>query len=239
MICGESLIYADAAGNCPWTQRDTGSWKSNGTGIAQMINLHQMSFWRAPQDAQNTTLDDLAWRHGPKLAGYLLFPSSYLLFCIPLTFLDGLSFKLRILAAKTSVVLLNGFGVGAVRKGTAIFSAEAGIFRLDVADACSGLKYLIALTAVTAVYAYVSQKSLLRKWLLFICAVPIAAVANIIRVVGIALVAHLIGPKLAFGIYHDYSGYIVFLAAILLMISAGAAMNVDVPGAIRSWRKRL
>lgn len=174
---------------------------------------------------------------GRHLARLLVFPCAYLAFCIPFTFLDAVSFKLRLVGAAVSAALLNGIGIATVRNGTALYSQSGGGFALDVADPCSGLKYFMALTALTAAYAYLAQKTLLRKWLLFLCAVPIAVGANILRVTGIGVAARLFGTDVATGLYHDWSGYLVFLAAVLMMLGAQAALNYPYRERMRAWRR--
>jgi exosortase len=173
---------------------------------------------------------------GPRVAGRLLFPCAYLIFCIPFTFLDSLSFQLRLVAASASGAVLNGLGVDTVRAGSAIRSV-AGHFNLDVADPCSGLRSLVAMAALTALYGYVYQKGMARKWILFLSAIPLAIAGNIVRVVTIALAAVWFGQKFAADM-HEYSGYIVFVAATLLMLGWSALLNVDFAARLRAWKER-
>jgi exosortase len=161
---------------------------------------------------------------GPKVAGELVFPCAYLLFCIPFTFLDSFSFRLRMIGATASAFILNGINVPTCQVGTSIRSAE-GLFSLDVADPCSGLKYFIAMAALTAVYAYFTQATPVKRWTLFLGAIPIAVAANITRIIGIALVARMFGQDIAVGLYHDWSGYIFFAAAVALMIGLGTLLD--------------
>ena len=163
---------------------------------------------------------------GWPLAKKLIFPCAYLLFCIPLNFMDVIAFPLRMFSTKLAVGMLNGIGIESVRRGTAIFipSMPTG---LDVADPCSGLRSLLAMTALTAVYAYFTQKTLLKKWILFAASIPLAVVGNIARIVTIAVVSEAIGGKLALGVYHDYSGYILFTASITMMVLIGAVLNLE------------
>ncbi len=164
---------------------------------------------------------------GWKLARVLIFPCSYLVFCIPLNFLDAVAFPLRILATVTATGLLNGIGIEAARSGSAIYSTAGGGFSFDVADPCSGLRSLLAMTALTAVYAYVTQKTLLKKWILFAASIPLAIIGNVARITTVALVAEAFGEKLALGLYHDYSGYVVFSVAIILMVGVGSLLQTD------------
>ncbi|MCK5850972.1 MAG: exosortase/archaeosortase family protein, partial [Kiritimatiellae bacterium] len=162
---------------------------------------------------------------GKKVARILVFPCAYLLFCIPLTFLDTLTFPLRLIAASTATGIVNGIGIGAVRYGTAILSVPPGSFQLDVADPCSGLRSFLAMVSLTAAYAYFSQKSFVGKWVLFLCSPLIAIASNIVRIVAIAVVAFAVGQETATGFYHDYSPYIVFASAVLFMTGLGSLLN--------------
>ncbi len=112
------------------------------------------------------------------------------------------------------------------RSGCALYSvAEGSDFRFEIAGSCSGIRSLLALTAFTALYAWYSQKSVTRKWLLFMCSVPVAVLCNIIRVFSICLVAVLFGQEAAIGYYHDYSGYVIALVALLCIFRCGGWIN--------------
>jgi len=164
---------------------------------------------------------------GWKFARHLLFPVAFLIFCVPLTFLDTISFPLRIFATQTAVGFSNGIGVQVVRNGTAIFSAVPGLYKFDVADPCSGLRSLLAMTALTAVYANVMMRGQWRKWVLFSASVPLAVAGNIARIIALILVAEVAGEDIASSIVHDYSGYVVFAVAIVLMIGIGSLLNTN------------
>ena len=174
--------------------------------------------------------------YGWQVAKQLIFPCSYLVFCIPMNFLETISFPLRIFAATVSTGILNGFGIEAIRSGSAIHSAAAGGFNFDVADPCSGIRSLLAMTALTAVYAYLTQKTLLKKWILFLCAIPLAIIGNVARITTIALVAQVFGEQLALTLYHDYSGYVVFGVSIGCMVAIGSAMNINYREAWKQWK---
>src|SRR5579859_1832240 len=96
---------------------------------------------------------------GRALFRQLFFPITFLLLMIPLNFLDVyVAFPLRVYVAQASTALLNCMGIPAYRlgpQGTAIYSS---VFHFDVADPCSGIRSLMALTTVTAAYGYVTQE---------------------------------------------------------------------------------
>ena len=162
-----------------------------------------------------------AFLFGRATGRILLFPCAYLVFCVPLSFLNNITVPLRIFASGVSTWLLNGLGIETARTGTAVYSSAAGGFSFDVADACSGLRSLLAMTALTAAYAYLTQQTLLRRWLLFPSAVPLAIAGYVTRVLTVAIVAETMGMQVAMRIYHDYSGFLVFIVAVLMMLGLG------------------
>jgi exosortase len=159
---------------------------------------------------------------GAGVARQLVFPAAFLFLCLPIdTLVVYFSMKLRLLAAAMGVGIANGIGIHTVRIGTGIHSTVGDGFNLDVAEACSGLRSIFAMIALSATYAFFTQKTLIRKWALFAFAVPVAVIGNVARIVAIVIVAAIFGEKKATGFYHDYSGYIVFVVAILLLMELG------------------
>lgn len=157
--------------------------------------------------------------YGFDLAKRVTVACAYLLFAMPMSFLVSATLPLRLIATQISVFILQGLGVGAVSKGTAIISSPPGRFALDVADACSGLRSIIALCALVAAYAYLAHTSNWRRWILFLFAIPIAIAGNVVRVTSLVIIASMFGSDKALHIAHDYSGYIVFIVAVLLMVA--------------------
>ena len=172
---------------------------------------------------------------GAAVARRLMFPCAYLLFCIPWNFLDTLSFPLRMLSARISTALLEGLSIAARRSGSAIYVGGGGMV-LDVADPCSGLRSLLAMMALAAAYAFFTQRSLIRKWVLFLLSVPVAILSNVVRITTIAVVAQAFGTAQAMKIYHDYSGYLIFAAGTLMVIGVGQLINVDYRTLATKWK---
>jgi exosortase len=173
---------------------------------------------------------------GWQVAKQLIFPCTYLIFCIPLNFLDSITFPLRMLVTVIATVLLNGLGIPVERVGSGIHSLTGG-FDFDVAAPCSGLRSLLAMTALTAVYANLTQKTLIKQWILFLCAIPLAVIGNLVRITSIGLVAQAFGEDLAVNLYHDYSGYVVFAVGILLMVGIGGVLNLNLSEVLKKWKQ--
>lgn len=163
--------------------------------------------------------------YGPAVASRLLFPCSYLVLAIPLNFIDSMTSPLRIFATRIAGFVLNGVGIAMTRVGSGLYSEDVGGF--NVAAECSGLRSLLAMTALIAFYAWFSQKTLLKKWILFLASIPIAIVANICRIVLVVVVARFFGRELALGLWHDYSGYPIFVISILLVLALDRLLNAD------------
>ena len=168
----------------------------------------------------------LVWAmFGARTTRQILFPALFLLFCIPLqSYLDIVTVHLRLMAVSVAFEILKGCGVEIVREGTMLFS-PTGAFSIDVADPCSGLRSLFAMMALTAGYSYFTQPTWIRRGLLFALSIPIAIVGNVVRVLSIVAIAATCSSDFATGFYHDYSGYVVFLVAVFLMVATGGLIT--------------
>ena len=168
----------------------------------------------------------LTWTFfGRRTVGSAIFPIGFLLFCMPLhSYLDLVTIHLRLLAVSIAAGTLQGCGVEIVRQGT-MLASPTGAFAIDIAEPCSGLRSLFATMALTAGYAYFTQPTWFRRGLLFALSIPIAILGNVSRIFSIVIVAATCSADFATGFYHDYSGYIVFLVAILLMVATGGLIT--------------
>lgn len=168
----------------------------------------------------------LTWTFfGRRTVGSVIFPIGFLLFCMPLhSYLDLVTIHLRLLAVSIASATLQGCGVEIIRQGT-MLASPTGAFAIDIAEPCSGLRSLFAMMALTAGYAYFTQPTWFRRGLLFALSIPIAILGNVARIFSIVIVAATCSADFATGFYHDYSGYIVFLVAILLMVATGGLIT--------------
>lgn len=163
---------------------------------------------------------------GWRTAKLCVFPAIFLLFTVPLaTFLDSVTIHLRLLASGTALAVLKGFGVEVVQRGTAIIAQGSHAFNIDVAEPCSGLRSLFALMALTAAYSWYTQPTWPRRIVLFACAIPLAVLGNVVRILTICLCAAWASSDFALGFYHDYSGYVIFIVAIALMVACGEVIS--------------
>ena len=167
------------------------------------------------------TLATFGWRTLKRAA----FPILFLLFCLPLhSFLDVVTIHLRLFAVSSAYAALRGMGVDVVRQGT-MLASSTGSFAIDVADPCSGMRSLFAMMALTAGYAYFTQPTWVRRGLLFALSIPIAILGNVVRIFSIVAIAATCSSTFATGFYHDYSGYVVFLTSIFLMVACSGLIT--------------
>jgi len=154
----------------------------------------------------------------------LWFPILFLIFMIPIPYVIyySVTFPMQILSSQAASSFLQLIGLPAVRQGNIINLPN---YSLEVAEACSGLRSLMTLSALGAAMAYMTHKTTFGGILLFLLSGPIAICANVFRIVITALGAYFISPKLAEGFLHEVSGLIVFLVGFISLGFAGTIIN--------------
>jgi exosortase len=131
---------------------------------------------------------------------------------LPLVAIVGLTFKLKIFAAYWANKVINAIGVRAILDGSIIKMSKTHVI---VEDVCSGLRSLISLLALGAIIAYLSKLTRPRKVVVFAAAGVMAILANIVRIVFMALTSEIYGAKFTEGFLHTLSGLIVFVVALV------------------------
>lgn len=155
------------------------------------------------------------WLAGAAVAMELLFPVAFLVFMIPLSWaLDALTFPLRLLATRAAAWLPQALGLPTVVDGTDIHVAG---YSLLIDLPCSGLRFVLALMAGAALFAYFAEVSAWRKLVIFASSVGIALVANIIRIDMALLLGKSFGKEAAEGFYHNVAGLLVFAFALVCL----------------------
>ncbi|MCS5636115.1 MAG: exosortase/archaeosortase family protein [Myxococcota bacterium] len=155
---------------------------------------------------------------GAEVFRLLLFPMCFLLLMVPLpqSLVNVVAFPLQLIAAKWAVSALQLIGVPVLLEGNIIHLASGDLF---VAEACSGLRSLMALMTLGVVFAHFFRRdSLLQQLILIASTVPIAILVNALRVAVTGFLAHQYGHETAGGVIHDFQGLITFSLAFLLLL---------------------
>jgi exosortase len=152
------------------------------------------------------------------------FPITFLIFMVPLPaiVLNAVAFPLQLFAAQVSTTCLLALDVPVLREGNLIYLASS---TLEVAEACSGIRSLMSLLALGTVYAYFTERVIWKRWVIVAAAVPVAIAANVFRVAGTGILAQFVGEEAAQGFYHDFSGWLVFVVAFVLLLGIGTLLR--------------
>jgi len=171
-------------------------------------------------------LTGLVW--GPHLLRAIFFPYFLFIFCFPLgTLADKITFPLRTLVTQISVGIAHLLGVEAIRNGTQIMGSNG--FNFDVAPACSGIRSLTALTALTTIYGFLTFHAVWKRVLMMFVAGPLAVIGNVTRITGVLLTSEAFGEKAGLK-FHDGAGFVTFFVAVICVGALGHWLREDRAG---------
>jgi exosortase D (VPLPA-CTERM-specific) len=147
----------------------------------------------------------------------LFIPLAILVFMIPLPefLLKNVSAQLQLLSSQLGVWIIRIFGISVFLEGNVI---DLGAMKLQVVEACSGLRYLFPLLAFGFITAYFYKVEAWKRALVFVSTVPITIVMNSIRIGLIGVTVEYWGPSMAEGLLHDFEGWIVFMACTAVLL---------------------
>lgn len=154
----------------------------------------------------------------------LLFPLVFLILMIPIPsiLMGRATFPMQLFASKVAAKFLYLTGIPVLREGNIILLTNTS---LEVAEACSGIRSLISLLALSVVFAYFSQNTTWKRIVLVLSTFPIAIIANAARVTGTGILAHHYGDQVAQGFFHGFSGWILFVVAFVCLSLVGALLT--------------
>ena len=155
---------------------------------------------------------------GPRHLKLLAFPVGILLLMIPIPsiILNQIVFPLQLLASRFGVASMSALGIPVLREGNVIVLANT---TLEVAEACSGLRSLVSLLTLGIVYGYFTDRRSSVRTMIALAAIPVAIMANGLRVAGTGIAAHYYGASVASGFLHTFSGWLVFVAAFVMLFA--------------------
>ena len=146
----------------------------------------------------------------------VLLPWLFLLLMIPIPniIFNQITFPLQLLASKVAAFVLPLLGVPVLREGNVI---QLPVMTLEVAEACSGIRSLMSLTTLAIIYGYLLETRMSTRIILAIASIPIAVIANGLRIIGTGLLVQYWDPEKAEGFFHAFSGWLIFVVSLLLL----------------------
>ncbi len=172
---------------------------------------------------------------GKAVSRLVIFPCVFLLFMTPLGGIVQGTVPLQVLTAKAIRVLSSIFGIPILVDGSNISSPDGRFPPMEVAGGCSGIRSLMAMSTLAALYAYFTMRGPVRGLLLFGSSLLFAVAGNFARVFSVVLFARFVDAKTATGLYHDYSGLVFFPVAVAAMVGFGKILNRDWEDTFARW----
>jgi exosortase len=151
-----------------------------------------------------------------------LFPLLFLVFMVPLPFVDQASPWFESFTAHWAAGLARLVGIPAIQQGGEITLPNTAIV---VGAPCSGLRSLVTMVTVATGWVFVVEGRPVAKALMLAAAVPLVALSNVARVALLLGVAVLFGEEAALTYYHDWSSPILFLLALALFVALGKVLG--------------
>lgn len=155
---------------------------------------------------------------GYSLLKVTFVPIIFLIFAIPLPyFIDAmLSFRLQLISSELGVFFIRLFQIPVYLEGNVI---DLGVYKLQVVEACSGLRYLYPLMSLGFLVAYFFQAPLWQRALVFLSTIPITIVMNSFRIGIVGVLVNSWGPQDADGALHMFEGWIIFVACAGVLVA--------------------
>ncbi len=153
---------------------------------------------------------------GFKVTRLMLIPILLLIFCFPLppVMQAGLTAKLQLISSQLGVSLIRFCEISVYLEGNVI---DLGNYKLQVVEACSGLRYLFPLMSLAFICAYMFHVAFWKRAVLFLTAIPVTVFMNSFRIGVIGLLVENWGISMAEGFIHDFEGWIVFMACFIVL----------------------
>jgi exosortase D (VPLPA-CTERM-specific) len=141
---------------------------------------------------------------------------------LPTALFNGMSNSLQLVSSRLGAWMIELFGITVHLEGNVI---DIGTMQLQVVEACSGLRYLLPLTALAYIVAVFRGSSLVRGLVLLAAAAPITIVMNSLRIALTAVFSEYAGVNTAEGFLHDFEGWVIFFPALGLLLLLNWAMS--------------
>lgn len=201
--------------------RSVRSWKG-----CILLSVGLIFYWLGDLGSEYTmqfislwlVLISLCWIHlGWQKLKIISFPLafSFATFVPPHFLYDPLTLKMKLISSKISVLMMQLYGLSAYREGNVI---DLGFTRLQVVDACSGLRYVIPLFLMGVLMAYYFRAQFWKKAFLVFSTVPLSIITNSFRIASVGILYQFWGVAAAEGFFHDFSGWFIFMTGLALLL---------------------
>ena len=137
------------------------------------------------------------------------------MFPIPDFLYNNISIRLQLISSKLGVVMIQIFGIPVYREGNII---DLGFSKLQVVEACSGLRYVIPLMVLGLICTYFFEGKLWKKIFIFFSTIPIAIFANGFRIGITGILSEIYSPKVAESFFHGFSGWFIFMFGLGILL---------------------
>ena len=163
-----------------------------------------------------TIIGSLLFLFGFQVTKHFIFPAFFWWFAMPVPGLEtALTGRLQVLITQSCFHFGQFVGMDLSLQGSKITMASAGGTVVNIAEGCSGIRSLMALTMIAAVFAHYTQKKLWKKALLFASSLPLAIIGNFGRIFTILVIAQMGFADFAMKTYHDWAGMLIFFPIAL------------------------
>ena len=154
---------------------------------------------------------------GLRIFSVLAFPVFFMFFMVPLpiSLVGIVAFPLQLIVTKISAFLISSLSIPVMREGNILYFTNTS---LEVAEACSGIRSLVAYIMLGVFFAYLMNgSSIKRRSILVLVAIPLAVLANLVRVTATGILAHFFGGSVARGFLHEVSGMTTFAFGFIIL----------------------
>ena len=165
---------------------------------------------------------------GGEMLRELRFPLLVLVLAIPFPTIlfNKITFPLQLFASRIASDILPMLGVPVLLEGNVI---QLPVMKLEVAEACSGIRSLMSLFTLAVFYGYFLERTTRRRVILAVASIPIAVAANALRIVGTGLCVQYWDPDKALGFFHEFSGWVMFVISLVCLYLVHRLMRLVSP----------
>ncbi|MCF6151602.1 MAG: exosortase/archaeosortase family protein [Candidatus Kuenenia stuttgartiensis] len=155
--------------------------------------------------------------YGRRMVKAVLFPVLYLLLLVPVPsgIIDNITLPMRFGVSVATEKILSLFHYPITREGLLMFIGDSELF---MGQPCSGFRSIVSMLSLGVIYVYIVKGGPLKKGVLIFSIIPLALAGNLVRVMGLCLVAYYLGENACEGLFHDLSGIAAFITVIFGLV---------------------